>query len=77
MKACPGGTIGNVAHCLATVIGESGFKTRAGVAHWASLGGRPQHCHAKGACATPNEKERKKPLVLIVTVEFLQKLHIL
>jgi len=26
--------------------------------HWASLWGRPQCWHAKGACATPNKKER-------------------
>ena len=31
-----------------------------GVAHWASLWGRPRCWHAKGACATPKEKERKK-----------------
>jgi len=28
-----------------------------GVAHWASLWGRPQCWHAKGACATSNKKE--------------------
>ena len=28
------------------------------VAHWASLWGRPQRWHAKGACATPKKKER-------------------
>jgi len=31
-----------------------------GVVHWASLWGRPQHWHAKGVCATPKEKERRK-----------------
>jgi len=36
-----------------------------GVVHWASLWGRPQCWHAKGACATPNKKERKKWLLLI------------
>jgi len=30
-----------------------------GVSHWASLWGRPQRWHTKGACATPKEKERK------------------
>ena len=28
--------------------------------HQASLCGRPQRWHAKGACATPNKKERRK-----------------
>jgi len=28
--------------------------------HWASLSVRPQCWHAKGACATPNKKERKE-----------------
>jgi len=31
-----------------------------GVAHWASLWGRPQRWHAKGACVTPNKKEERK-----------------
>ena len=31
-----------------------------GVAHWASLWGRPQRWHAKGACVIPNNDERKK-----------------
>ena len=31
-----------------------------GVAHLASLWGRPQRWHAKGACVTPNKKEKKK-----------------
>ena len=30
-----------------------------GVAHWASLWGRPQRSHAKGACVTPTKKEKK------------------
>ena len=28
--------------------------------HWASLWGRPQRWHAKGACVTTNKKERNK-----------------
>jgi len=31
-----------------------------GVAHWASLWGKPQHWHAKRACVTPNKKEKKE-----------------
>jgi len=31
-----------------------------GVAHWASLRGRPQRWHVKGACVTPNKKEKRK-----------------
>jgi len=30
-----------------------------GVAHWASLWGRPQRWHANGTCITQNKKERK------------------
>ena len=29
-----------------------------GVTHWASLCGRPQRWHAKGACATPKDKDK-------------------
>jgi len=41
--------------CRATV--HSPFP---GVAHWASLWGRPQRWHAKGACATPKDKETER-----------------
>jgi len=36
-----------------------------GVVHWASLWGRPQHWYAKGACATPKDKNKDKGIVEI------------
>jgi len=42
-----------------------------GVAHWASLWGRPQCWHAKGACAAPNKKERKKGSIRKLGCSFL------
>jgi len=41
-----------------------------GVAHWASLWGRPRRWHAKGACATPNKKERCLSVRLSVTCQY-------
>ena len=35
-----------------------------GVTHWASLWGRPQRWHAKGACATPKDKDKEKKILL-------------